>query len=161
MVRRQNESRRARSDVGSRQGKPPLWGNLVKPFTEGVKLSAGVFFDVIAHAPCPNKGYPCGIVFIHRCEKCIYDSHFFGSAERPQVDSQEEAGTSPKSASPVSVTTSEKTRSLSASYCVSSPRTSSKILLSPLWIIHKSLRIKFEWHECEQGPKKKRQPWKE
>src|SRR5580692_9455647 len=91
MARRQNESRCARADVRSKQDKPPLLGNLVKPFSEGVKLSAGVFFDVIAHAPCPNEGHPGGIVFIHRSEKCIYDSNFFGSAERPQVDSQEES----------------------------------------------------------------------
>jgi hypothetical protein len=57
---------------------------------------ASVFFDVIANGPCPNEGHPRWIAFIHCCEKCIYDSHFFGAAESPQVDSQEESRHQPK-----------------------------------------------------------------
>jgi hypothetical protein len=62
---------------------------MVKTFSKGVKLSASIFFDMVAHASGANEGHPCGIVFVPRGEKRVYDFCFFRRAERPQVGSQQ------------------------------------------------------------------------
>lgn len=63
---------------------------------ESSKLSASVFFDVVADASGPNEGHPLRIIFVHRREKCIYDFCFFQSAEPPQVDSQQKSRRQPE-----------------------------------------------------------------
>jgi hypothetical protein len=51
----------------------PVVGNsllevVTKPLLESHKLSASVFFDVVADAPGPNEGHPCLIVLVHRLQ---------------------------------------------------------------------------------------------
>ena len=109
---------------------------VTKPLLESLKLSASVFFDVVADASGPNEGHPCRIVFVDRHEKGIYDSCFFQSAEPPQVDSQQKSRCQPEvRESGVYHDIRKESFTISFILCEQAPDII-QILHSPLWIIH-------------------------
>jgi hypothetical protein len=44
---------------------------MVKTLSEGTKLGASIFLDVVPNAPGPDEGHSCRIGFIHHLQKRV------------------------------------------------------------------------------------------